>query len=123
LKQKFGKLAGKWKYLVIFTSIVLLVAVLSPAYISAGSSDQVQAFVSRFYQVCLDRQPDEAGLNKWVEDLLGGIKTGADVAKGFMFSKEFTDKNLDNASFLTIAYRAFLTGNLMRQDMMCGLKN
>jgi LCP family protein required for cell wall assembly len=107
LKQKFGKLAGKWKYMVIFTCIVLLVAVLSPAYISAGSSEQVEAFVSRFYQVCLDRQPDEAGLNKWVEDLLSGVKTGADVAKGFMFSKEFTDKNLDNASFLTIAYRAF----------------
>ena len=34
-------------------------------------------------------------------------KPGADVAKGFMFSKEFTDKNLDNASFLTISYRAF----------------
>jgi cell envelope-related function transcriptional attenuator common domain len=100
-------LAGKWKYLVIFTSIVLLVAVLSPAYISAGSSDQVEAFVSRFYQVCLDRQPDQAGLNKWVEDLLGGVKTGADVAKGFMFSKEFTDKNYDNATFLTIAYSAF----------------
>ena len=107
MKQKFSMLAGKWKYLVIFTSIVLLVAVLSPAYISAGSSDQVEAFVSRFYQVCLDRQPDQAGLNKWVEDLLGGVKTGADVAKGFMFSKEFTDKNYDNATFLTIAYSAF----------------
>ena len=107
MKQKFNKLAGKWKYLVVFTSIVLLVAVLSPAYISAGNSEQVEAFVTRFYQVCLDRQPDEAGLNKWVEDLLGGAKTGADVAKGFLFSKEFIDKNLDNASFLTIAYRAF----------------
>ncbi len=107
MKQRLSILTGKWKYLVIFTSIVLLVAVLSPAYISAGSSEQVEAFVSRFYQVCLDRQADQAGLNKWVEDLLSGAKTGADVAKGFLFSKEFTDKNLDNASFLTIAYRAF----------------
>ena len=83
MKQKFGKLAGKWKYLVIFTSIVLLVAVLSPGYISAGSSEQVEAFVSRFYQVCLDRQPDEAGLNKWVEDLLGGVKTGRRCCQRF----------------------------------------
>ena len=83
MKQKFSRLAGKWKYLVIFTSIVLLVAVLSPAYISAGNSEQVEVFVSRFYQVCLDRQPDEAGLNKWVEDLLSGAKDRRRRCQGF----------------------------------------
>ncbi|MBN1298699.1 MAG: LCP family protein, partial [Actinobacteria bacterium] len=62
---------------------------------------------TRFYQLCLERQPDSAGLNTWVGDLLSGTKTGADVAKGFIFSKEFTDKNYDNATFVTILYRAF----------------
>ncbi len=105
LKQSIFK--GKLRFLLVFIIIVTLVALFSPAYINAGNNSQLEAFVSRFYQLCLERQPDSAGLNQWVSDLLNGSKTGADVAKGFVFSKEFTEKNHDNASFVTILYRAF----------------
>ena len=107
MKDKIGKLKKMWKYCAIFISIIILTGILSPAYISAGNNAQLEAFVTRFYQLCLDRQPDSAGLNKWVQDLIGGSKNGADIAKGFVFSKEFTDKNHDNQTFLTILYRAF----------------
>ena len=107
MKNILGKLKGKWKYLAVFISVIMLIALLTPSYFSAGNSSQLEAFVSRFYQLCLDRQPDSAGLNSWVGDLLAGTKTGADVAKGFLFSKEFTDKNYDNSTFVTILYRAF----------------
>jgi len=112
IKSKVKKLGVvslkfKWKYAALFITIVLLLAVISPSFIIAGNNSQVEAFVSRFYQLCLNRQPDTAGLNSWVQDLLAGRKTGADVAKGFIFSKEFTDKNYDNATFVTILYRAF----------------
>ncbi|MBM3699361.1 MAG: DUF4214 domain-containing protein [Actinobacteria bacterium] len=107
MKNSTGRLKGKWKYLVIVLTITILIGLISPSYISAGNNSQLQAFVTRFYQLCLDRQPDSAGLNTWVGDLLSGRKTGADVAKGFIFSKEFTDKNHDNAAFVTILYRAF----------------
>jgi LCP family protein required for cell wall assembly len=107
MKNNTGRLKGKWKYLVIVLTVVILIGLISPSYISAGNNSQLQAFVTRFYQLCLDRQPDDAGLNTWVGDLLSGRKTGADVAKGFVFSKEFTDKNHDNAAFVTILYRAF----------------
>ncbi len=110
-KRKFQAMTGKWKYLVIFTSIVVLVALLTPAYLSAGNGAQVEAFVSRFYQVCLERPADQSGIAKWAGDLLDGAKTGADVAQGFIFSKEFTDKNYDNAVFLTILYKAFFDRN------------
>ncbi len=100
-------LGKKLKFAGIFLSIVLIFILFTPSLISAGDNSQVQAFVSRFYQLCLNRQPDSAGLNSWVADLVTGKKTGSDVAKGFIFSKEFIDKNYDNATFVTILYRAF----------------
>lgn len=102
-----SKIRGKIKYIFVFVCVLVLVALLSPSYVSAGNSAQVEQFVSRFYQVCLDRQPDQDGLNKWVDSLLDGTKTGADVAKGFIFSAEFTEKNYNNETFVTILYRAF----------------
>lgn len=107
MKCKIARLKKTWKYCAIFISIIILIGLFSPAYINAGNNSQLNAFVTRFYQLCLDRQPDTAGLNKWVQDLLSGAKTGEDVAKGFIFSKEFIEKNHDNAAFLTILYRAF----------------
>ena len=65
------------------------------------------AFVTRFYQLCLDRDPDPAGLEGWTNDLINKIKTGADVAKGFIFSQEFINKNTANEEYLTILYKAF----------------
>lgn len=106
-RSKFQAAGSKWKYIVIFISVVVLIALLTPAYLSGGSNSQVEAFVSRFYRVSLDRQADQAGLNLWVKDLLAGTKTGSDVAKGFIFSKEFTDKNYSNSAFLTILYKAY----------------
>jgi hypothetical protein len=65
------------------------------------------AFVTRFYQECLSRDPDSAGLNGWVNWLESGAKTGADVAYGFVFSDEFILRNVSNSEYLTILYRAF----------------
>lgn len=101
------KVLKKLKYLLVLVAVIVLVAVLSPNYLAAGDNSQVQAFVSRFYQQCLGRQPDQDGLNQWTAALLDGSKTGGDVAKGFIFSAEFTEQNYDNATFLTILYRAF----------------
>ena len=67
----------------------------------------VEAFVTRFYQLCLDRNPDTAGLEGWTINLLDQIQTGADVANGFIFSPEFLAKNTTNEEYLTILYKAF----------------
>jgi hypothetical protein len=69
--------------------------------------ERVEAFVARFYQQCLARQPDAPGLAAWTDSLLRGAQTGADVARGFIFSTEFINRNTSNAQFLTIMYRAF----------------
>ena len=67
----------------------------------------VRDFVTRFYQQCLGRSPDQTGLDGWVSNLLSGVRTGADVARGFVDSQEFINQNTGNEEYLTVLYRAF----------------
>lgn len=72
-----------------------------------GKQDGVTAFVTRLYNVCLDREPDEQGLNTWCNCLWDHSKTGADVAAGFVFSEEFINKDMSDEEFVEYMYRAF----------------
>jgi len=71
------------------------------------SVSQINAFVTRFYQQCLQREPDGVGLGYWSYQLINQTKTGADVANGFVFSQEFINRGVDDSTYLTILYRAF----------------
>jgi len=75
--------------------------------IFADSTTDVTAFVTRFYQQCLDRAPDSAGLANWVNALLNHSISGATVANGFINSTEFVSKNLSNDAYLKVMYKAF----------------
>ena len=68
-------------------------------------------FVYRFYKQCLGRGADPTGLNNWVSNLQSGAQTGCDVAYGFVFSKEFSDRNVSNDDFINIMYHAFFNRN------------
>ncbi len=96
-----------FKYLLIFVIVASFLLSFNISSLNADSKSSVSEFVTRFYNLCLDRQPDAAGLNTWVNNLLARKITGAQVAEGFIFSAEFTAKNTDNEEFLTILYRAF----------------
>jgi hypothetical protein len=72
-----------------------------------GSQDDVEAFVTRFYEECLGRSPEPAGLMFWVNSLIDGSKTGSDVARGFVKSTEFKNGNTSNEDYLKILYKAF----------------
>jgi len=63
--------------------------------------------------------PDLEGLNSWVNGLLSGRVTGAQVANGFIFSDELLSKNLSNEEFLNIMYLAFFN----RQPDLAGFGN
>jgi len=67
----------------------------------------VTAFVIRFFQLCLERDPEPAGLLYWTDQLLTGQKTGADIALGFIFSQEFTARGLSDSAFLDVMYGTF----------------
>ncbi|WP_020585949.1 DUF4214 domain-containing protein [Desulfobacter curvatus] len=85
---------------------VFLSASLLPEQVSASDSD-VEGFVTRFYEQCLGRQPDAAGLSYWVESLNLGQTTGADLAWSFIFSEEFQDSETTDEEFLDVLYQAF----------------
>ena len=91
--------------LLIFVSVFPMLSVSKPLF--ADSTADVNAFVTRFYQQCLDRQPDDGGLSGWVNALLNHSITGATVANGFINSTEFTNKNLSNDAYLLVMYKAF----------------
>jgi len=71
------------------------------------SQFNIESFVGRFYQTVLNRTAEPRGLNDWTDRLSTGVNAGADVARGFIFSQEFTNRQLNNADFLTVLYRAF----------------
>ena len=67
----------------------------------------MKAFTARLYEECLDRSPDEGGLNEWANHLKTGKKTGAKVAYGIIYSEEFLQRNVSNEEYVTILYRVF----------------
>jgi len=68
---------------------------------------QVEAFVSRFYGLCLGRTPDPVGLTDWTVRLLDGSNTGAQIAYGFINSQEFLTRNVSNDEYIRTLYAAF----------------
>lgn len=72
------------------------------------SESPVASFVTRLYNVCLDREPDAGGKTNWVKQLNAGTRTGAQVAYGFVFSQEFQNRNFCNEDYVKQLYRAFM---------------
>ena len=99
MKKLFLKMASVLAAL----SIVL---VLMPQTVNAASNGTAD-FVTRFYQLCLSRDPDPAGLKNWVDQLQSGKQTGANVAYGFVFSPEFQNRNVTDDEYINIMYHAF----------------
>ncbi|MCQ2483422.1 MAG: DUF4214 domain-containing protein, partial [Clostridia bacterium] len=67
----------------------------------------VGGFVTRCYNVALNREPEQAGYDYWTELLIGGQKHGGEVGLGFIFSEEYTNKNTSNEQFVTDLYTMF----------------
>lgn len=68
----------------------------------------VTKFVARCYKLCLGRKGDEGGLNDWCNQILTRKNTPKQVAYGFIFSNEFTNKNLSDKEYVQILYRTFM---------------
>jgi hypothetical protein len=79
----------------------------SANYQGNQSLHEIRAFVERFYNVILDRDSDPRGSNNWTDDLYSGVRSGADVARGFIFSPEYRLKHTSDADFVHTLYAAF----------------
>lgn len=65
--------------------------------------------MTRLYTVVLGRDPDQEGLDYWVDQIVSRKKTPEWVATyGFFSSKEYLEKNKSATDFLTDNYAAFL---------------
>lgn len=65
------------------------------------------AFVSRMYTKALGREYDVNGLNDWTGSYLDETATTADIAYGFIFSKEFIEKELTDEQYIDVLYQTF----------------
>lgn len=75
-------------------------------YVSEGC----KGFVTRLYNLCLDREPEEAGLEYWTKDVARLNISGKECAKGFFESDEFTAKAalMEDEDLITLFYMVFL---------------
>lgn len=68
---------------------------------------QIRAFVSRMYNVVLNREAEQNGLNDWSQQLINHTNDGAGLARGFICSAEFVNKRLDDNAYVNVLYKAF----------------
>lgn len=76
--------------------------------IQARSGSPVQDYVTRLYQVVLDRTPRADEVSDWESRLVSGANTGVEVAAGFVFSDEYQRKNTSNEAYVDMLYRTLL---------------
>lgn len=78
--------------------------------VPTGPVDQTktEAFVTRLYNKCLEREPEAEGLEHWNSVLVNRERTGAQVAYGFVFSKEYTQKNTSDDAYVEMLYNVFM---------------
>lgn len=75
--------------------------------VSVIEKDAVKDFCARMYTVALGRDYDEAGLTDWTNKLKQHKIDGAGIAYGFLMSREFINKNLNDQDFVDVLYHTF----------------
>ncbi len=101
----FGE--NKVKIIMVIFVILSIIVFAFPSTVFADNNSGVEGFVTRLYETCLDRSPDSAGFENWVNNLVTGRVSGGQTAYGFIFSEELISRNLSNDEFLVVMYKAF----------------
>ncbi len=65
-------------------------------------------FVGRNYSLALGRKSDAQGLNYWTGRIINKQDTPAKVARGFIFSSELANKNLNDTEFVRLLYKVLM---------------
>lgn len=93
--------------------IVMIISIIIGNTLSvlADVHQGVEDFVTRCYRIALGRDPDQAGLNDWVNQLTSGQACGVSVAQGFVYSPEFQNSGLDDRTYVERMYNMLLGRN------------
>lgn len=68
----------------------------------------VRSFVLRMYTKALNRKGETLGVEDWTNRIVSGRMSAEDVAKSFIFSEEFVNKNLSDEQFVETLYQTFM---------------
>jgi len=98
--------AGK-SYINIIPQFTVLTGTATISYYYSECTETV-AFVNRLYTNVLGRQADYKGLADWTARLETGYQTGAQVAAGFVFSSEYTNKKTSNSDYVEMLYKTLM---------------
>jgi len=87
------------------SSVITLTA---PANLPSEAYRDLMAeqFVDRLYIEGLARIADEAGRTGWINSIMTGQKSYADVATSIIGSSEFSTRDLSDEEFVTVLYKA-----------------
>ena len=101
-------------------------AELVPNYRAQVNKAQVEAYVTRLYELCLERPADPYGHLDWTKRLCRGSETGASAAQGFFFSDEFVNKKVSDEQYVELLYNVMMGRNsdaAGKKDWVYKLKN
>lgn len=65
-------------------------------------------YVNRIYTKAMGRKGEPNGLDYWCGQILTKKMTPVAVAEQFIYSKEFTDKKLNDTEYIKVLYRTFM---------------
>jgi len=69
---------------------------------------QLTMFINRIYTKALGRAGEEEGIEYYAKEINSGEIDPIQVAKNFIFSPEFEDKNLSDEEYVKVLYRTFM---------------
>ena len=72
------------------------------------SEEKAKEFISRCYRYILGREPGKDELDSWAAQMVSGQKTPDQIARGFLFSAEFKNRNVGNEDLVKILYRVYM---------------
>ena|GEM_PF-1856667 len=76
---------------------------------TVANRTEVGKFVTRLYEICLGRTPAQSEVDYWVDQMLTGKRTSAEVGAAFLVdADEMKNKNLSDKEFVTCCYRAMM---------------
>lgn len=95
-KQGYAKMANVW-----FSYLNIIIPTL------IEPNPLIRPFVERFYNKILLRDGEEIGILHWEKALANRSFSASDLARNFILSDEFKNKNTSNETYVKILYEAF----------------
>lgn len=86
-------------------------------YKYTAQEQKIVNFITRIYQMVLQRNPMTSEADAWLNDMLHQGVTGATACEGFILSEEFTEKDIPHRDFIAALYETCLGRPCSAQEL------